>query len=149
MWLRQPGRWPIKRRIRLWRVKTSSRLNAEIRASLPKYVPPSTNDSSQTDSLPSSDPDLLVLPKIEVKERVPPRIDPNDLLTAEELDKKMALEFRNSLTGLDAFLNGFSIPLIGPSLVARGRAAYKARRLKELNDFVGTTKTLDSKSVMR
>jgi hypothetical protein len=126
--------------------KTSSRLASEIRAFFPKYAPPSPNASAKSGLSSPADPDVLVLPKVVVKEKAPPRINPNDLLTARELDKKLAREFRNSLTGLDALLNGFSIPLIGPSMAARGRAAYKAQRLKDLNDFVGATKAADPKS---
>ena len=65
-------------------------------------------------------------------------------MTTKALDKKLARDFKNSLTGLDAILNGFSIPLVGPSMAARGRAAYKARKRGELNDFIRSTSSANA-----
>ena len=125
--------------------KLSSRLVSEIRSFLPKYEsPPAIAPSQQPQG--SLDADVLVLPKVVVRESAPPRIDSNDLLTSKALDKKLAREFKNSLEGLDGVLNGFSIPLISPSMAARGRAAYKARQRQGLNDFIESTKAADSKS---
>lgn len=125
--------------------KLSARLASEIRSSLPKYEPPAEKSSSESPESPP-DSDALVLPKVVVSERAPFRANPNELLTTKELDKKLAREFRNSLEGLDAVLNGFSIPLVSPSLAARGRAAYKARRLEDLNNSIQATKTADPKA---
>jgi hypothetical protein len=123
--------------------KLSSRLAAELRASLPKYSS-SVATSSKTETIPHGGSDVLVLPKVIVNERPPQRVEPNDLMTAKALDKKLARDFKNSLTGLDAILNGFSIPLVGPSMKARGRAAYKARARGELNDFIRSTSAADA-----
>jgi hypothetical protein len=125
--------------------KLSSRLAAEIRASLPKYSPSTATAASTTETTVHTSSDLLVLPKVIVNERPPPRVEPNDLITAKALNKKLARDFKNSLTGLDAILNGFSIPLVSPSLAARGRAAYKARQRGELSDFIRSTTAADAK----
>ena len=126
-------------------VRLSSRLASEIRLSLPKYEPPAGNAaSSSAPAVPNSD--LLVLPKVVVRENAQRRIIPNELLKAQALDKKLAREFKNSLEGLDAVLNGFSIPLISPSMASRGRAAYKAHRMEDLANFIGATKSADSAS---
>jgi hypothetical protein len=124
--------------------KLSSRLAAEIRASLPKYSSSTATPSSKTETTSDAASDLLVLPRVIVNERQPPRVEPNDLMTIKALDKKLAHDFKNSLTGLDAILNGFSIPLVGPSMAARGRAAYKARKRGELNDFIQSTSAADA-----
>ena len=126
--------------------KISSRLASEIRASLPKYVPPATGTPSKTEPSTPSDADILVLPKVVVQERAPTRVNSNDLLTAKALSKKLARDFKNSLTGLDAVLNDFSLPLISPSMEARGRAAYKAQRMEDLNGFVQSAGAPDQKS---
>ncbi len=126
-------------------VKLSSRLAAEIRASLPQYSSSGATPSPKTEKTSLDRSDLLVLPKVIVNDRPPPRVDPNDIMTSKALDKKLARDFKNSLTGLDAILNGFSIPLVGPSMKARGRAAYKARKRGELNDFIRSTSAADAK----
>ena len=126
--------------------KLSSRLAAEIRASLPQYSPPAADAPSNPESMPPSDSNLLILPKITVNGQPPPKIEPNDLMISKALDRKLAREFNNSLTGLDAILNGFSIPLVGPSMVARGRAAYKARHRGDLNNFIQSTSAADPKA---
>ena len=124
--------------------KLSSRLAAEIRASLPKYAPSPATPSQKTEPTSHYSSDLLILPKVIVNERPPPRVEPNDLITTKALDKKLARDFKNSLTGLDAILNGFSIPLVSPSMKARGRSAYKARKRGELNDFIRSTSAADA-----
>ncbi|MEO6992254.1 MAG: hypothetical protein ABI273_01380 [Lacunisphaera sp.] len=126
--------------------KLSSRLAAEIRASLPHYSSAGAPSALKTETNSQDRSDLLVLPKVIVTERPPPRVDPNDLMTTKALDRKLARDFKNSLTGLDAILNGFSIPLVGPSMKARGRAAYKARKRAELNDFIESTSAADTKA---
>ena len=127
--------------------KLSSRLALEIRSSLPKYAPPP--DGSQKPEASTTDPDVLVLTKVVVKDRPPPKINSNDLITTKAFDKKLARDFQNSLKGLDAVLNGFSIPLISPSMAARGRAAYKAQRMDDLNSFIGATQAVDSKGAAK
>jgi hypothetical protein len=126
--------------------KLSSRLAEEIRASFPKYSPSPATPSSKTEITSPASSDLLVLPKVIVNERPPPRVEPNDLMTTKALDKKLARDFKNSLTGLDAILNGFSIPLVGPSMKARGRAAYKARKRSELSDLIRSTSAADARA---
>jgi len=124
--------------------KLSSRLTEEIRASLPKYTSSSATQPQKSEPTSRYSSDLLILPKVIVNERPPPRVEPNDLITTKALDKKLARDFKNSLTGLDAFLNGFSIPLVSPSMTARGRAAYKARKRGELNNSIRSISAADA-----
>jgi hypothetical protein len=111
----------------------SARISAEIRTGLPAYAPPPARPKDTPGEVATPDADVLQLPKLTVREKVPPRIVPNDLMTPRALNRKFALDYKKSLKGLDAVLNGFSIPLFGPSLAARGRAQYTARRYQDLS----------------
>ncbi len=127
--------------------KTSPRLTQAIRSALPKFVPrPPTDAKPGTTESTPPDPNLLVLPTVTVQENRQPRIESDDFLTPQGLNKKFARDYKNSLEGLDAALNGFSIPFVSPSLAARGRTAYKARKLGELNHAIETVKQADLKA---
>lgn len=110
--------------------KTSSRLIQEIQATLPKYSPPSPKPLNQPKEL-ENDPDILALPKITVREKQPPRIIADELLTERELNKKLAREYRDSLSGLDAVLNRFTIPIFSASPAERGRALRDRRTFED------------------
>jgi hypothetical protein len=111
---------------------TSSRLSAEIRARLPAYVPPPDQPKNAPASAATPDPDVLELPKLTVREKARQRITPHDLMTPRALNKKFAVDYKKSLQGLDKVLNGFWLPLFGPSLAARGRAQYRAQQYRDM-----------------
>jgi hypothetical protein len=111
----------------------SARITTEIRTGLPAYAPPPARPKDTPGETATPDADVLQLPKLTVREKVPPRIVPNDLLPPQALNKKFAVEYKKSLKGLDKVLNGFSIPLFGPSLAARGRAQHTARQYQDLS----------------
>ncbi len=121
----------------------SDRLKAEVRASLPAYTPPPAQPVAIPAATGPADPDVLVLPKLTVREKVQPRIAPDDLLTPGERNRKFAVAYKKSLRGLDALLNGFSIPLFGPSLAARGRAQYRAQQYRDMFDIIDAIATND------
>jgi hypothetical protein len=123
---------------------TSSRLSAEIRAQLPAFVPPPDQPKHAPAATTTSDPDVLELPKLTVREKVQPRIKPIDLMTPRALNRKFAVDYKKSLQGLDKVLNGFWIPLFGPSLAARGRAQYTARQFQDLSYVINAARTDDS-----
>jgi hypothetical protein len=126
---------------------TSDRLKGIIRAGLPNYTPPPPKvmfDGITTN--PPSDSDVLVLPKVTVREKAPPRFDPLMLMRADQLAKKYAKDYKDSLKGLDALLNGFSIPLFGPSLASRGAARYRASQMADLDQVITTGKASDPKT---
>jgi hypothetical protein len=120
-----------------------TKLSEVIRASLPAYTPPPPRPKNTPGEATTPDPDVLVLPKMTVRERYQPRIVPNDLLTPRELNKKFAADYKKSLKGLDAILNGFSIPLFGPSLAARGRAQYRAQQYRDMFNTIDAIATDD------
>jgi len=121
----------------------SPRLRAAIRASLPAYTPPPPPPLDTPAEATTPDPDVLELPKMTVREKVPPRITPHDLMTPRALNRKYAVDYKNSLQGLDKVLNGFSIPLFGPSLAARGRAQYRARQYRDMFSTIDAIATDD------
>ena len=121
--------------------KLSARLRQEITVSLPAYVPPPV--SPVATAAPSSDSDVFVLPKLTVQERPLPRIEAIDLLTKAARKKKLARDFRNSFKGLDAILNGFSIPILSPTMAERGWKSGQTQRLQELNEMAQSVKTVD------
>jgi hypothetical protein len=135
--------------------KISARLTQEIRVALPKFTPPPPPvlDQPKNDGT-EDDPDVLALPKFTVKEKRAQRIEPSDLLTSKELSKKFKADYKKSLTGLDAALNSFVIPIVSapislrdPSpLAARGRELYRARRIEDLNRTIEAGKLGDKEN---
>lgn len=122
---------------------TSARLSAEIRAGLPAYTPPPTKPRNAPAAATTPDPDVLELPKLTVREKAQQRIMPNDLMTPRALNKKFAADYKRSLKGLDAVLNSFSIPLISPSLAARGRAQYRAQQYRDMFSTIDAIGMID------
>lgn len=119
----------------------SDRISAEVRARLPAYAPPVPKNAPAEAATP--DPDVLELPTLTVRERVQPRIAPLDLMTPRALNRKFAHDYKKSLQGLESLLNGFSIPLFGPSLAARGRAQYRAQQYRQVFDTIDAIATVD------
>lgn len=126
--------------------KTSSRLAQEIRVVLPKYAPPVPQPLNQPKEL-AGDPDALALPKVTVREKRLPRIDPDELLVERELNKKFTRVYRESLNGgLDRFLNSFTIPILSASPAERGRAIAVSRKFSDIGRIAELHKELDPKN---
>ena len=123
--------------------KTSGRLSQEIRAALPKFTPTPAPALDQPKDI-ATDPDVLLLPKLIVKEKRPPSHDPDVWLTDKAVQQKAMAAYKTSMTDLEWALNCWFIPLISPPASARARSAYesgKARaellRLNALVDRIG------------
>lgn len=112
--------------------RTSARLTQEIKAALPRYEPPPPPVLDQPKAL-STDPDILVLPKVTVKEYRPPTHDPDAWLTNKAAGQKAMAAYKQSMTDLEWALNSWFIPLVGSSPSARARAAYESR--KKMSDL--------------
>jgi hypothetical protein len=129
--------------------KVSAHISAMIRADLPKFAPrngqPPSTLSESAPALPH-DPEVLELPKITVRERPPSRIDPLDLLIKAGREKKLARDFKNSFKGLDGLLNGFSIPILSPTMAERGRVYHQQQQLDELTRVANVVKPSDPKA---
>lgn len=129
--------------------RLSAHISAMVRAELPGFVPRIEQPAaaSPPPSAPAviSNPDILELPKITVREKAPTRVDPLDLMIKSSRKKKLARDFKNSLTGLDAVLNGFSIPVLSPSMAERGRVYRQQQQLEELSRVASAVREVDSK----
>lgn len=125
----------------------SRKIKAHIRESLPTYQPtPPNADDNTTDSTPVTAPDVLVLPKMIVKELRLPRDADDHLMSKRDFKRKMENIYLDTLAEagpLNVFLNSFTIPFLSPSKAARGRAIYRARELERLQHVVNVSKALD------
>ncbi|MBL9218169.1 MAG: hypothetical protein JNG82_06760 [Opitutaceae bacterium] len=107
--------------------RTSARLAQEIKAALPRYEPPPPPVLDQPKALPA-DPDILVLPKVTVKEYRPPTHDPDAWLTNKAVGQKAMAAYKQSMTDLEWALNSWFIPLVTPPASARARSAYRTNK---------------------
>lgn len=122
----------------------SSELKAHIREGLPVYQTASAAKSSAEDSpilseTHASDPNVLVLPKMMVKERRLPEDAADHLMSPRDFNRKMRNLYLDDLAKdgpLESFLNGFTIPLFSPSRVAKGRALQRGQELDRLADLL-------------
>jgi hypothetical protein len=125
----------------------SPELKAHIREGLPAYQSPAANRAARegdspifTDNHAAPDPDLLILPKLTVKER---RDLPGDatryLMGTRNYDRKMRNLYEDDLAqdgALEFFLNRYTIPLFSPSRAAKGRALALGQELDRLADLL-------------
>lgn len=124
----------------------SPEIAAKIRAGLPAYQPPAAGaatDPAGTSAPP--DPDVLVLPKMLVKERRLPRDAADHLMNRDDFKRKMENIYLDEIAKvgpLNYFLNQFTIPLFSPSKAARGRVIYQQRELDRLRHVSEAARTL-------
>lgn len=86
-------------------------------------------------------PDVLVLPKMTVKQKPRPRLTPDMIAT----DKGLADLHAQKTTDLDRVLNKFTIPLFGVSAAERARQELEAKKKREMADEVSAiSKVLDA-----
>lgn len=132
-------------------VRLSLRLTEVIRAQLPKYVAPVAT-AAPTDA-PAADPDVLVLPKMVVKERRLPTNDPDAWLGEKAVQQKAMAAYKASLTDLEWALNSWYIPLFGTPPAARARAAYesakKGAEIDRLTHIIDVSASADPKEAVR
>jgi hypothetical protein len=114
-------------------IKLSDHMNDAIRGRLPKFIP--KPDSTPAPAIapaapaPPTDPDVLVMPKVVVREWRPPTNDPDVWLTERSIQQKAMAAYKGSLTGLEWALNSWFIPLFGAPPSARGRAYYESSKV--------------------
>ena len=122
----------------------SREISAKIREGLPTYQPPAPKpaDEATDPGLQTTDPDVLVLPKLTVKEKRLPPDAADHLMSRDDLKRKMENIYLDTIAEdgpLNYFLNRFTIPILSPSKEERGRAIYRQReldRLRRVNDTV-------------
>ena len=110
-------------------VRTSLRLQQEIRASLPPFVPPPPRVLDQPKDA-AADPDTFALPKYTVKEKRPPSHDPDVWLTERAVQQKAMAAYKQSMTDLEWALNSWFVPRVTPPAAARARAAYQEGKFR-------------------
>lgn len=123
---------------------TSARLRAEIRATLPSFSSlAATSTNTATTGEASSDPNVLVLPKLTVREKRLPKMDPELLRNQRDIQKQAMREYKNSMTPLEWALNSWFIPLVTPPVSARARAAYDSKKFAEQLDVMNRLTEVD------
>jgi hypothetical protein len=124
----------------------SRELKAHIREGLPAYQSPAAAGPAAPGDSPifaeshPADPDVLVLPKLTVKEkRELPADATRYLLGARDYGRKMRNLYHDELERdgpLESFLNRFTIPLFSPSPAAKGHAIALGQELDRLADLL-------------
>lgn len=126
----------------------SREISAKIREGLPAYQPsaPRPEDEAAETNLQTTDPDVLILPKITVKEKRLPADAADHLMSRREFNRRMENLYFDALVEegpLSVLLNNFTIPLISPFKATRGRVIYRQRELERLRHVSDSLRTLD------
>ncbi len=120
----------------------SDHLSEAIRAGLPKYlphVPQVVSTDTSAVAAKSDDPDVLVLPKMVVKEPRLPGHDPDVWLTDRTIRQKAMAAYHGSMSPLEWALNSWFIPLFSAPPSVRARHYYEQEKftaeLERLNNL--------------
>ncbi len=120
-----------------------------IREGLPAYQPPPPKAGGETTVSPghAPAPDVLVLPKMTIKELRLPRDAADHLMSKRDFNRKMENLYLDTIAEdgpLNVLLNSFTIPFLSPSKAARGRAIYRAKEMERLEHVIDVSRALDS-----
>jgi hypothetical protein len=126
----------------------SREISAKIREGLPTYQPPAKTDgeSTGTDGPQTNDPNVLILPKLTVKEKRLPRDAADQLMSRDDFKRKMENLYLDEIAKegpLNYLLDRFTIPILSPSKEERGRAIYQRRELDRLRHVTDSARSLD------
>ena len=134
---------------------TSARLSQEIRAGLPRFVSPAFSPvplPAEARDTPR-DPEVVVLPKITVREKRIPTNDPDVWLTGRAVQQKAMAAYKDSMTPLEWALNSWYIPLFSPPASVRARQYYESGKLADeidrLNSVIKTISLTDPKEAAK
>ena len=127
----------------------SNDAKAHIRAGLPAFQPKSAPDATTEpdSSQPVTENNVLILPKLTVKERRLPSDAADHLMKPSAFKRKMSnlyLDELDRLGPLHSLLNRFTIPLLSPSRIERGKTIQLNRELDRLS---GLMSPLEAKSL--
>ena len=98
---------------------------------LPPSAPPPPPAPKQLDQ--PADPEVLVLPKMTVKQKPRPRLNADIVYAPKDLGSLLA---KQKYTQLDQALNKFTLPLFGQSLAERALEDHKREKKQALTDDV-------------
>lgn len=133
----------------------SPRLQAALRAQLPKFEPPASAETSPAATAATSEPlitaeGVVLLPDYRVIEKkvFEPRAD--NWLKSDAVTRREMRRMEADMTTLEMLLNRWSIPLVGPSFAARARARYESRQFRaeftRVLDLAKTVETFDPRA---
>ena len=80
-----------------------------------------------------SDPDVLELPKMVVKQKPRPRLTPEIMVTKKAFGEDLA---KQKFSTLDQILNKYTLPLFGTSLAERALEDHEREKKQQLNQDV-------------
>jgi hypothetical protein len=109
---------------------------------LPAYAPPPPPAPKQLDQPnTNADPEVLVLPKMTVKQKPRPRLNADIVYAPKDLGDMLA---RQKYTQLDQALNKFTLPLFGQSLAERALEEHQREKKQALTaDVLNLSKALE------
>jgi len=122
----------------------SRETKAHISEGIPTFQPKPVADPNVPDeSVPTAfESNMLVLPKLTVKERRLPVDAAIHMGNPDDYNRKMAnlyLDELERLGPLNSILNRFTIPLLSPSRAERGKAIERNRELDRLSSLLAPT----------
>ncbi|RXK52789.1 hypothetical protein ESB00_13795 [Oleiharenicola lentus] len=129
--------------------RISRDISAKIREGLPTYQPPAApaeGGSAGTEGSQTSDPNVLILPKLTVKEKRLPPDAADQLMSRDDFKRKMENLYLDEIAKdgpLNYLLNKFTIPILSPSKAERGKAIYQRRELDRLRHVSDAARSLD------
>lgn len=101
---------------------------------LPSYAPPPPPEPKKIDQPnTNADPEVLVLPKMTVKQKPRPRLNADIVYSSQDLGNVLA---KQKYTQLDQALNKFHLPLFGQSLAERAIEDHKREKKQALTEDV-------------
>ena len=119
-----------------------------MREGLPTFgpPPPKPDGTPGTDSTAAPAADVLVLPKMTVKEKRLPPDAADYLMSKRDFNRKMENLYLDTIAEdgpLIVLLNSITIPFLSPSKAARGKAIYRAKEIQRLEHVIDVSKDLD------
>ena len=135
------------------RPKLSEHIRKEISAKLPVFAAPAANTAT-TDVVPlDPEADILLLPKIEVREKRLPGNDPDVWLAKSVVQQKAMIAYKYSMTDLEWALNSWFVPLFSAPASSRAAADYSSAKisaeLERLSHVIKTIDKLDHEDAVR
>lgn len=127
----------------------SREISAKIREGLPSYQPPAATaegGAPGTEGPQTNDPNVLILPKLTVKEKRLPPDAADQLMSRDDFKRKMENLYLDEVAKFGALhylLNKFTIPILSPSKEERGKAIYRRRELDRLRRVSEAARSLD------
>lgn len=110
----------------------SDSVRSMVTGRLPAYNPAVHRAPPRAELTP--EPGVILMPRMEVRERKAPKIDPDDMLSRDALRSRARAAYRDELMrdgDLNYWLNSWSIPIFSPSFTQRAAAAYGSNRLND------------------